>query len=254
MMFQNVPAESYRRFMGRFSEPLADRFLAWVGVVPGERALDVGCGPGAMTACLVERLGPAAVTAVDPSPSFVAAASSRFPGAEIRVGAAEELEFADGAFDLTIAQLVVHFMSDPVAGVQQMARVTRPGGRLAACVWDHAGGRGPLSIFLRAVREVDQTAEDATLARESRLAPLFAAVGLEDVREEALTVRLRFQTFEEWWEPFTLGVGRAGSYVARHEKSQRQALRNAFRRMTPEAPFDLDATAWCVAAVKGGGT
>src|SRR5206468_5388483 len=118
----------------------------------GQRLLDVGCGPGALTAELVNRVGPNAVSAVEPSASFVAAARERLPGVDMRQTGAERLPFGDAAFDAALAQLVVHFMVDPVAGLREMGRVTRPGGVVAACVWDHAGGRGPLSAFWQAVR------------------------------------------------------------------------------------------------------
>src|SRR5687768_5463447 len=129
--------------MGRYSVPLAPRFAAFAAVAAPQRVLDVGCGPGALTAELVRRLGPAAVSAVDPSEPFVAAARERHPGVDVRRAAAEQLPCGDGEFDAALAQLVVHFMADPVAGIREMARVTREGGVVAACVWDHAGGQGP---------------------------------------------------------------------------------------------------------------
>src|SRR4051794_4956319 len=137
--------------MGRFSEPLADELLALVDPRPPQRALDVGCGPGALTARLVQRLGAGSVSALDPSPSFVAAARSRLPGVDVRQAAAEALPYDDEVFDLCLAQLVVLFMADPVAGLREMARVTRSGGVVAASVWDHSGANGPLSLFWRAV-------------------------------------------------------------------------------------------------------
>ena len=134
----DVAGDAYGRFMGRFSEPLAERFLALAGVRDEDRVLDVGCGPGALTARLVARLGAGQVAAVDPSEPFVAAARTRLPGVDVRVATAESLPFDDDAFDAVLAQLVVHFMADPVAGLAEMARVARPGGTVAACVWDHA--------------------------------------------------------------------------------------------------------------------
>src|SRR5689334_2206478 len=135
-----VPAQAYGRFMGRYSEPLADQFVEVAGIRPGQRALDVGCGPGALTARLVAVLGPERVSAVDPSLPFVEAARERFPGTEVTVGSAESLEFADDSFDAAMASLVVHFMTDPAAGLAEMARVTRPGGVVAATVWNHGAG------------------------------------------------------------------------------------------------------------------
>ena len=134
----DVAADDYGRFMGRFSEPLAMAFADRVEVRPGQRALDVGCGPGALTAELVRRIGAAQVTAVDPSAPFVTAVRARLPGVEVRSGVAEHLPFPDDSFDVALAQLVVHFMTDPIAGLAEMGRVTRPGGTVAACVWDQA--------------------------------------------------------------------------------------------------------------------
>ena len=141
----DVSADAYTRFMGRYSEPLAAVFADLAGVRPGQRALDVGCGPGALTAELAGPLGASEVCAVDPSESFAVAAGERLPGVTVSVAAAERLPFPDGAFDAVVAQLVVHFMADPVAGLREMGRVTRRGGVVGACVWDHGGGHGPLA-------------------------------------------------------------------------------------------------------------
>ena len=170
-----VTADAYARFMGRFSEPLAARFIEQAEVRAGQRFLDVGCGPGALTAQLVELLGADGVSAIDPSASFVEATRERFPEVDVQSGVAERLPFPDETFDGALAQLVVHFMSDPVAGLREMARVTRPGGVVAACVWDHAGGAGPLATFWRAVIDMDAQAHDESGlpgVREGHLAEL----------------------------------------------------------------------------------
>src|ERR687883_330625 len=138
--------------MGRYSSELAPKLADLAGLEPGQRALDVGCGPGALTTELVRRLGADAVAAVDPSPSFVSAARERFPGVDVRHASAEALPFPDDGFDASLAQLVVHFMADPVAGIREMKRVTRPGGVIAACVWDMAGDRNPPAPFWQAAR------------------------------------------------------------------------------------------------------
>jgi SAM-dependent methyltransferase len=247
----DVGADSYARFMGRFSEPLAVQFAELAGVRAGQRVLDVGCGPGALTAQLVQRLGSGAVSAIDPSASFVAAIRDRFPEIGVQRGAAERLPFADSTFDAALAQLVVHFMTDPVAGLAEMARVTRPGGLVAACVWDHAGGAGPLAAFWQAVHDLDPGARDeAGLpgAREGHLADLCAAAGLQDIEPGSLTVQIRFATFTDWWEPFTLGVGPAGVYVSQLDQAQREALRTRCAQLLPPAPFHLSASAWSVRA------
>jgi SAM-dependent methyltransferase len=249
----NVSADSYLRFMGRYSEPLAAQFADLAGVRDGQRLLDVGCGPGALTAELVSQAGPEAVSAVEPSGSFAAAARERLPGVDIRQAGAERLPFGDAAFDAALAQLVVHFMADPVAGLRDMGRVTRPGGVVAACVWDHAGGRGPLSAFWRAVRELDPGADDeSNLAgvREGHLAELFAQAGLGAAQVTTLTVRVRQPGFESWWETFTLGVGPAGAYLTSLPADRRDELRERCRRQLPVGPFEVSATAWAATARK----
>jgi len=251
VMSFDVPADAYTRFMGRFSEPLAVQFADLAQVRAGQRALDVGCGPGALTAELVRRLGNEAVSAIDPSAPFVQAVRSRLPGVDVWSGPAEHLPFADDTFDVTLAQLVVHFMADPVSGLSEMARVTRPGGVVAASVWDSAGVGGPLDTFWRAVRDLDRDALDESQlsgAREGDLAELFAAAGLKDLEHTSLTVTVAFPSFTDWWEPFTFGVGPAGAHVARLDQVQRDLLRSRCEQLLPPAPFEIAASAWCVLA------
>jgi SAM-dependent methyltransferase len=246
-----VAAGAYDRFMGRYSAELSAPLADLAGVHAGQRALDVGCGPGALTEELVSRLGTGGVTAVDPSASFVAATRERHPGVDVRPAAAEDLPFADATFDTALAQLVVHFMRDPLAGLREMARVTRPGGVVAACVWDHAGGQTPLTAFWRAARDLDPGARDESAlagARAGDLAELFAAAGLRDIEDTALTVRVAHASFEEWWEPFELGVGPAGAHVAGLDAGARDALRERCRQLLPRPPFTLVARAWAVRA------
>ncbi len=243
----DVAAESYDRFMGRYSVLLSPQLADLAGIEPGQRVLDVGCGPGALTAELVSRLGPDAVAAVDPSASFVAATRERNPGVDVQQASAERLPFPDRAFDAAIAQLVVHFMSDPVAGLTEMARVTRHGGVVAACVWDHAGGNGPLSVFWQAARDLDPSVDDESSmagVREGQLADLFEAAGLHDIGSTSLVADLEHASFEEWWDPFTRGVGPAGAYVASLDADQAARLRERCRTLLPDAPFVLIARAW----------
>lgn len=243
-----VAAEAYGRFMGRYSEPLAVQFLDSVGVRTGQRVLDVGCGPGVATAELVRRLGAGHVAALDPSVSFVAATRARLPAVEVTTGVAEQLPYEDDSFDASVAQLVVHFMTDPVAGLSEMRRVTRPGGPVGACVWDHAGGRGPLSVFWAAARELDPQVVDEgdrAGAREGHLVHLCEAAALADVTGSLLSVRADFQTASQWWETFTLGVGPAGDHLAELEPDARHALRDRCTQLLPTAPFTITASAWC---------
>lgn len=246
-----VAAESYDRFMGRYAVPLATRFADFAEVRAGQRVVDVGCGPGALTAELVGRLGADSVTAIDPQPSFVTAVQNRCPGVDVRAGVAEALPFDDSAFDVALAQLVVHFMNDPVAGLREMGRVAKPGGIVAACVWDHSGNDGPLSYFWRLATELDPDAPGEAHgagAREGHLAELCEQAGLEVLSDSVLTVRLEHASFEEWWEPYNLGVGPAGDYVAAMDPDQRERLRAHCAQALAPAPFTTTASAWTVRA------
>jgi len=242
-----VAADAYDRFMGRYSVLLAPQLATLADAVVGQRVLDVGCGPGALTTELVRRLGPAAVTAVDPSEPFVAAARERHLGVSVERASAEHLPFPDQAFDAALAQLVVHFMADPVIGLREMARVTRKHGVVAACVWDHGGGQGPLSLYWDAARELDPDVEDESElagAREGHLTELFEEAGLREIEETHLAVSVGHPTFDDWWEPFTLGVGPAGGYAARLDPKRQAQLRERCRERLPAAPFVLTARAW----------
>ena len=244
-----VPPDAYARFMGRYSEPLGAEFADAAGVGGVQRALDVGCGPGALTAHLVSRLGVDRVCAVDPSSSFVDAMKSRFPGIDVRLAAAEDLPFEAGSFDVTLAQLVVPFMTDSVLGLTEMARVTVPGGTVGACVWDLGPNeRGPISLLWRMVRELDPDAQDESdLAgvRQDQLASLFQRAQIRDIEPSELTVRVTYGSFDDWWVPNTYGIGPAGAYVAALSPERREALRERCADALPAPPFDLQATAWC---------
>ncbi len=242
-----VAADAYDRFMGRYSVPLAPLFADFADVGAGQRVLDVGCGPGALTAELVARLGPDHVSAVDPSEPFVVAARERHPGVDVLMASTEDLPFSSATFDTVLAQLVVHFLADPVAGLREMARVTRNRGVVAACVWDHAGGTGPLGMCWEAAHALDQDVlDEARLpgAREGHLAELLEAAGLEEVEDGVLTVSAEHPTFEDWWEPFTLGVGPAGGHVASLDATRQAELRERCRELCPEPPFVLTSRAW----------
>jgi SAM-dependent methyltransferase len=246
-----VAADAYDRFMGRYSVPLAPRFADFAAVGNGERALDVGCGPGALTAELVARLGSDAVAAVDPSEPFVAAARKRHPGVDVRQASAADLPYPERSFDAALAQLVVHFMPDPVAGLREMSRVTREGGAIAACVWDLAGGRAPLSPVWTAAREFGHVEGESGLpgAREGHLGELLREAGLRDVEEGVLSVEVEHPSFEDWWEPFLLGVGPAGQYVAGLDAERQARLRDRCRELLPDGPFVLSVRAWAARGV-----
>jgi ubiquinone/menaquinone biosynthesis C-methylase UbiE len=246
-----VAAAAYDRYMGRFSRPLAGRFLTWAGMGNGPPVLDVGCGPGALTTRLADVLGAGSVSAVDPSESFIAAVSELLPGVDARVSSAESLPFDDDTFGAAYAQLVVHFMADPVAGLAEMSRVVRPGGTVAACVWDFGEG-SPIGPFWDIARELDPSVPGEMArpgTRPGQLARFAQQAALPDVVDGVVEVTVPMATFEDWWEPFTLNVGPAGDYVASLSPGARERLREACRDRLPEAPFDLTARAWAVRAV-----
>jgi ubiquinone/menaquinone biosynthesis C-methylase UbiE len=247
----NVAAESYDRFMGRYSKRLAAQMADLAGIEAGQRVLDVGAGTGMLTAELVDRVGADRVAAVDPSEPFVTALGERFPGVEVQHGAAEQLPFEDGVFDAALAQLVVHFMSDPVRGLSEMARVTRDGGVVAACVWDHAGKRTPIAPFWEAVTDVDPEIKDEEKlagGREGHLVELLEQAGVQDVQDIAMLVLGEHETFDDWWEPFTLGVGPSGATYQKLPLNKQQAIEARARELLP-APITLETYAWAARGV-----
>jgi SAM-dependent methyltransferase len=173
----------------------------------------------------------------------------RFPDVDVRLGAAEELPYGTAPFDAALAQLVVQFMTDPEVGLRQMAPVTRPGGVIAACVWDAA--TGALAPFWDAVHMIDPEAEDEAFlpgVRMGHLAELFAVAGLRDVEADAIAVDVAHPTFEEWWQPYTYGVGPAGDHVQRLDDDGRLRLESVARERLGSGPFSVTATAWAARA------
>jgi ubiquinone/menaquinone biosynthesis C-methylase UbiE len=252
-----APAEHYDRFMGRYAPTLAAAFADAAGLGPGARALDVGCGPGGLTHELVARSGADRVAAIDPAAQFAEACAARHPGADVRVGPAEELPWEDGTFDAALAQLVLAFMRDPDRGVREMARVTRPGGVVAACMWDlHEGGMTMLDTFWKAVREVvpDAAGEHRRpgTARGDIAAHLERA-GLDDVQDGELHARAEYEGFDDFWGPFTYAVGPSGQYLNTLGLEQQAAVREGCRRaIAADGPFTLEARAWFARATVPG--
>jgi SAM-dependent methyltransferase len=255
------PAEIYDRFVGRYSPRLAAAMCEAAGVRPGQRALDVGCGSGALVAALAEVLGAENVAGIDPSEPFAEAARARVPGARILVGSAEALPFADGEFDATLSQLVVNFLADPEQGLREMSRVTRRGGAVVGSVWDYGGEMTMLRTFWEAAAALDQERagplmESHTMrfARPEELAELWRIAGLDGVEVAPVVVDASYDDFDDLWEPFLAGIGPAGTYAASLDGEGQAALREEFARRLgrPEGPFTLSARAWCaVGNVRG---
>jgi ubiquinone/menaquinone biosynthesis C-methylase UbiE len=248
-----VSAETYDRFVGLYSYRLTEALAQAAEIAPGSSLLDVGAGTGAGTARLVELVGPERVVAVDPSEHFLVGLRARFPEVDARLASAESLPFADDSFDAALAQLVVNFMSDPEAGVAEMRRVTRPGGAVAACVWDYPGEMTLLRAFWEAATELDpdgvRDVDERTrmpFGRRGELQELWRRVGFEEVDDGEITVAADYESFDDLWEPFTKGVGPAGRYAASLDPEQQEALKEAYRRRlsVPDGGFQLSARAW----------
>jgi ubiquinone/menaquinone biosynthesis C-methylase UbiE len=244
----NAPADAYDRFMGRYVPTLAVALADAAGVAEGMRVLDVGCGPGGLTAELAARVGPEAVAAIDPAPQFADDCRARHPGADVRVGKAEELPWPDAEFDATLASLVIAFMEDADRGVREMARVTRPGGTVATCMWDIAGGgMTMLRLFWSAVRQLDPEAggeRSRPGTAEGDIAERFERAGLSDVTAGTLTASADYTGFDDFWDPFTLAVGPAGEYLLPRSDAERERIRDLLREQVPNGPFTLEARAW----------
>jgi SAM-dependent methyltransferase len=247
-----APAEAYDRHIGRYGSELGRALIASASVVAGERALDVGCGPGALTTELVAVLGPERVSAVDPSEPFAEACRRRLPGVQVEVGGAEALPFDDDAFDHALAQLVVNFMTDAQAGAAEMRRVTRSGGTVAAAVWDYAGEMTLLRRFWDAAAALDRAAAELDEGRSmpyctpDQLETLWSSAGLAEVRVSPVVVGARYDGFEDLWEPLERGVAPSGAYASSLSAERRAALKEQLRRRLEvgDEPFELTARAW----------
>ena len=251
---------AYDRFMGRWSRRLGIELAGFANLRGRARVLDVGCGTGALAAAILAANGHAEVVGIDPSETFVAHAREHGadPRARFEVGDAQKLHFPDGAFDAALAMLVLNFVPDPPAAAAEMRRVTRPGGCVAACVWDYGDGM----TMLRELWDAAVALDPAAAARHESVMPLtgsgqlgvlWRALGLQAVREQALEFEMRFADFADYWEPFLAGVGPAGGYVAALEPERRSALEARLRTRLwndrPREPRELPARAWAVAGI-----
>lgn len=248
-----VGGDAYDSFMGRYSAPLSAQFADLAKVRNVGRALDVGCGSGTLTSELVARLGTEQVSACDPSSSMIEACGRRNPGVEVKIARAEALPYDDDGFDHALAQLVLHFVSDPRLAASEMSRVVRPGGTVAACTWEFHEGMEMLRAFWDAALSVDPGAPDEArtlpFGRLGEIADLFVGAGLTAVEEASLRISSTYSGFDELWAGFLGGVGPAGIYCVKlPEVDQKRLRKELFARLgSPKGPFTLGALA--IAAV-----
>jgi len=247
-------AEEYERVMGRWSRRIAPSLIAFAGVETGERVLEVGCGTGSLTRALLGHDEHLHVTGVDPSAQYIehgrrAIASPRL---SLQQADAQDLPFDDHEFDRCLSLLVLNFIPDVRRALDEMRRVTRPGGTIAAAVWDYGDGMQMLRILWDAAVSLDPDAaarheRNMPYCRQGELGALWEAGGLRDVEEGSLSVTLQFASFEDYWRPFLSGVGPSGSYVSALPEAQQIALRDLLRSTLPgQGPFELEARAWAV--------
>ena len=260
-MFEN--ANAYERFMGRWSRPLARRLVEFCGLPEQGRILDIGSGTGSLAFAIAGRCD---VVGIDSSKEYIAYASSKNPfpgGASFQVADAQHLRFENASFDGALSLLVFNFIPDPAKALAEVRRVVKPGGAIAAAVWDYGSGMRMLRTFWDAAVNIDPEAEKLdekhmAVCREGELTALWSQSGLKSVREQPLEISMHFETFADYWEPFLLGQGPAGAYARRLDPRRLEALRGEIQgRLSLERedwPFDLPARAWAVRGVVPSGS
>lgn len=254
-MFTNAAA--YERYMGRWSQRLAPLLVAFAQVADGERLLDVGAGTGSLALALSAAAPASAIVGVEPSAPYVAYARTRTSNPRLRfaVGDAQALPFPAASFDHCLSLLVVNFIPDARRAAQEMRRVTRPGGRVSACVWDYSDGMTMLRRFWDTAVALDPAAEPRheghmPHCRAGQLAALWRESGLRQIEETGLVIDTDFGSFEDFWAPFLDGQAPAPNYATALPPERQAALRERLRATLlgdrPDGPFALTARAWAV--------
>lgn len=247
----------YEPYVGRWSRKVAAELLAWLRLPPHARWLDVGCGTGALTAVIVDRAQPLSIIGIDPSAGFVDYARGHITDARVsfQIGDAQELPVETKQFDAAVAALVLNFLPHPEHAVAEMARAVKPGGTVAAYVWDYAGKMELMRHFWNAAVELNPEAAELDEGRRfpqcqpTPLAALFAQAGLNAVEVRAIDVATPFRDFDDYWTPFLGGQGPAPGYAMSLSDPERSKLRERIRAalpLRPDGAIELTARAWAV--------
>lgn len=259
--FTAADGDGYELVMGRWSRRLAEPFLDFAGIQDGERVLEVGCGTGRLAQAIVERSRPSEVRAIDLAAAYVdyARSRNRDPRVVFEVGDACAIEFADRTFDRVFSMLVLHFVPQAGQAIAEMRRVSKPGGVVAAAVWDVRGGFVANRMFFDTAAALDPKASERRawnytrpMTKPGELARAWREAGLQDVAESTLSIRMEFTSFDDHWAPYDGRDGPAVEYVATLGKAERlrliDAVRAAYLDGDPDGPRSYAALAW---AVKG---
>jgi len=246
----------YEQYVGRWSRQVAPRFLSWLNVPPDKRWLDVGCGTGALSAAILDGCSPTSVAGVEPSEGFLAKAKDQLGGGVLLSrGSAEQIPLEDSSVDVAVSGLVLNFVPDARAALREMARVTSPGGTIAAYVWDYSGKMEMMRHFWDAAVELDFAAAKSDegarfpLCRPDALTELFTGAGLAGVEVTSIDITTAFAGFDEYWRPFLGGQGPAPAYTMALEEKTRADLRDRIRARLPlraDGSLSLIARAWAV--------
>lgn len=251
--------DAYEKFMGRWSKPIAQKFLTWLAVPEARSWLDVGCGTGSLTKLILAAHQPKEIIAIDSSRDFILHAQHLItnPSVHFKVGSAQSLELVSDSVDATVSGLVLNFVPQPKVAIAEMVRVTKPGGKIGIFVWDYAEGMQMLRYFWNAAIELDHKARELdeasrfSLCREGQLESLVREAGLQQVEAAPIEVETIFQNFEDYWQPFLGNVGPAPSYAMSLDQNGRKRLEDKLRKSLPindKGAIAILARAW---AVKG---
>jgi SAM-dependent methyltransferase len=248
--------EAYERLMGRWSRIAAETFLDWLDPPKSLRWLDVGCGNGAFTEELIARCAPATVTAIDPSDDQVAYARTRSGArmADFRLGDAQNLPFADKNFDVAVMALVISFLSDPDRAIREMARVVRPGGSVAAYMWDIPAGGSPVHPLYLAIESMGITAgrpPNPSASERGAMQRLCENAGLQSVDTQVIRLRTVYSDFDDFWDSNAVPIGPQGKIIAGMSQHAKQELRDRLRDYLPVSPTGRVVYECCANCVKG---